>query len=238
MNKLAVTTLATTAVVGSVLVGGSLVSAQTDEAVDAEGDASAREFGKRGEKRLEVASEVLGISADELRDQIEASSFEDVLADYGYEDRDAFFEATIPVLEERLAEKGLSEEEITEKIENLEERREVKADVSEVSAELLRLTREEVKEAREGGQTFEEILTEQGFADKEDFHAQVAAELETLWGDEGVSDEDIEDRLERLEDRKERREERRERRGEFGPRGFGESEEGADEEVELEPASA
>lgn len=198
MRTMLTTTLATTAIVGSVVVGGSLVTAESGL------------FGHRGgEKKLETTAEVLDISTDELKIALEDSTIEEVIQSYGYADMEAFFEASIPVIEANLSEAGLRDEEIAEKIEHIIEHRDIKGDVRDALSTALGLSREEVKASIESGMTFEEILSEAGFADKAALHAAVAESLTAAWEAEGISEEDINDRLERLEKRSDKREDRR-----------------------------
>lgn len=188
--------LTSLAIAGTVLIGGAVVDAHNGS-------------GEKLGHRLDIAAEVLQVDVDALKAEIEDSSFEEVLAAYGHDSKEAFFEAAEPVLRERLAEKGLSEEEIDEKIANMQERREVKEDVTEVMAEVLGLSRDEAKAMKEAGQSWEDILAAQGFDSREALRDAVADSLTARWTDEGVSAEDIDDRLERLEDRRQHRKDHR-----------------------------
>lgn len=195
MSMLTRVGLAAIAVAGTVVIGGATVSAH----------GGGNMAGRFGDKKLEVAAEVLGVEKAELETKLESSTFEEVLAEYGYESDEAFQEAAEPIIRQNLADKGLSEEEINEKITNMAQRRAIHEDVEAVFEEVLGLSRDEVKALRDDDKSFQDILSDAGFADKDAFHEQVSTKLGELWTSEGIDADTIAERLERMENRSEHR---------------------------------
>ncbi|MDX1765396.1 MAG: hypothetical protein R3313_00430 [Candidatus Saccharimonadales bacterium] len=154
-------------------------------------------------QRGENVSEVLGITVDELKEAKDSGqTLEEIVTANGFDSLEAFEAAMEESLRAKLAEEGLSEEEINEKVARMQERREIKEDVRSVHETLLGKTREELREAKEAGTSFEDILAEAGYEDREAFQAATAESLTQLWVDEGVDQDTIDERLERIENRK------------------------------------
>ena len=82
----------------------------------------------------------------------------------------------------------------------------------ELKAEILGISVDELKSAK-GEKTFDELLEEKGLT-REEFHEQMKAAITTKWQEEGLSDEEIAERLTKMEERRAKRQEAREN-GEF-----------------------
>lgn len=150
-----------------------------------------------------VVSEVLGLSKDELKDAKDSGqSFEEIVASNGFESLEAFETEVESALRTTLAEQGLSEEEIDKQIVQHQEHRKLRQDIEAAHQSLLGLSREEVKAKLDGGMTMDEILAAAGFDSKDALHEAIAESLAQTWADEGVSQEEIDGRLERLKDHK------------------------------------
>ena len=152
MNKYVIAALAVGTVAGAAVTGGNLVSAHRGGGEEAK------------QNRAEIAAETLGVTVEEVTEAKQAGELEELLTANGFEDKDAFFEASLDVIRENLTEEGeLSAEEIDEKIASIEERR------AERQARLQ-------EKADEAGLTVEEFL-EQRRADRQERLEERAAEL-------------------------------------------------------------
>ena len=80
---------------------------------------------EKHEEGKKYAAEVLGLTTEEIRAEIESGkTMEEVILAQGHESIESFKEEVEKLVREKLAEEGLSEEEINERIERHEERRE------------------------------------------------------------------------------------------------------------------
>lgn len=198
----------------SLLGAGVVVGAASFTAIGA--SAQTGEEGEAGRhQRGEIVSEVLGVEKQELREAKQSGqTFEEIVTSNGFDSVEDFEAAMETAIREKLAEQGLSDEEIDEKIAIMQERKAVREDVRDTRQSVLGLSREEVKEKLEAGMSMDEILAETGFDDKQAVRDAVSGSLTELWSNEGVSEDEIEERLERLENRGDKR-------GFHGRHGFG-----------------
>ncbi len=208
MNKVLIIAFAGSTIVGATLLGGAVSNAQPDQG---QPKPMAHHRGGQDGKKLELASEVLGVEKEELESLLEDQTFKEVLEDNGYDEPGEFFTAMEPLIREALAEKGLSEEEINSKIEFMRNHHKLKADVMETRLELMGVTHSEIKELHEQGLDKTEILAQLGFDSVDGFHEQLKNLLVELWSERGVDQESIEKRIELVEDKHERLGQRREK---------------------------
>ncbi len=67
---------------------------------------------KRHDRKLELRASVLGMSADELKEQLRTKSFETILNQHGFKSREAFNTALTGKLKDELKKRGWSDERI------------------------------------------------------------------------------------------------------------------------------
>lgn len=72
-----------------------------------------------------------------------------------------------------------------------------------VVAEVLDVTVEELKDVKDSDTTFEEFVVEQGFADMDAFQTAVEDYLTEKWTEEGVSEEEIAERIANMREKQE-----------------------------------
>lgn len=156
-----------------------LQDATDGEAVEATGPGEGRR-GHRGHGNAEVVAEALGLTTDELHEAREAGqSLADVAAAQGVS-IDVVIEAIITDAETRIAEKvaegDLTQEEADERLAGLEERVTEKVNQapgeggrgrrglrnSEAVAEALGVTTDELRDARDSGQSLADVAAAQG----------------------------------------------------------------------------
>lgn len=121
------------------VTGGVMLGALTFSAIGVsahstgERDPSGERRGKHGfeqgrqkhEEGKKYAAEVLGLTTEEIRVELDSGkTMEEVILAQGYESIESFREEVEALVREKLAQEGLSEEEINERIERHNERRE------------------------------------------------------------------------------------------------------------------
>ena len=67
---------------------------------------------KRHDRKMELRASVLGMSADELKEQLKTKSFDTILKQHGFKDRSAFYTALTGKLKDELKKRGWSEDKI------------------------------------------------------------------------------------------------------------------------------
>jgi len=67
---------------------------------------------KRHDRKMELRASVLGISPDELKEQLKSKSFDQILKSYGFKDRESFRIAMTGKLKDELKKRGWSDEKI------------------------------------------------------------------------------------------------------------------------------
>lgn len=67
---------------------------------------------KRHDRKLELRASVLGMSADELKEQLKNKSFDTILNQHGFKSREAFNTALTGKLKDELKKRGWSDERI------------------------------------------------------------------------------------------------------------------------------
>lgn len=115
MKKIATNTLATLVLIGMISLTNVHVSAL------AHGGAADKQQLKRLERvyqhhdrKHELRASVLGISPEELREQLKARSLDTVIKKHGFKDRLCFYTAVTGKLKEELRRRGWSERKIEE----------------------------------------------------------------------------------------------------------------------------
>ncbi len=67
---------------------------------------------KRHDRKMELRASVLGMSADELKEQLKTKSFDTILNQHGFKSREAFNTALTGKLKDELHKRGWSDEKI------------------------------------------------------------------------------------------------------------------------------
>lgn len=67
---------------------------------------------KRHDRKMELRASVLGISADELKDQLKTKPFDTILKQHGFKDREAFNTALAGKLKDELRKRGWGDDKI------------------------------------------------------------------------------------------------------------------------------
>lgn len=113
MKKIATNTLATLVLIG--IISLSSVNAAALERRSLSGAKQLRQLERvyqRHDRKHELRASVLGISADELREQLRERSLDVVVKKYGFKDRLAFYVAVTGKLKDELYKRGWTERKI------------------------------------------------------------------------------------------------------------------------------
>lgn len=177
--------------IGFGLVAGIAIGAVTLGTV---GVSAAIEKGSKAKGVRQVTTNVLGLERSEVKDLKESGqSFEEIVVAQGFSSVDDFQSAVEVELRAYLQEQGLTEAEIDEKFEARALRQEVREDRKAVMEQLLGATKDELKAE---GADKAAILEAAGFDSKDAFKEAVQAELESVWLEDGLSQDEIDSRLE------------------------------------------
>jgi len=188
-----------TSLLATGLIFGAVVFTVVGTSAHQEERDGLKKTGRGGEN----VSQLLGISVDDLRAaKNDGQTLEQLVTANGFESLEAFKTAMEENFRAMLAEKGLSEEEIDEKVATRQDHRALREDIREARLSVLGLTHEQIREKKDSGMTYEEILVEAGYQDKDAFKIALSDALSQLWADEGVDQETIDERLETLENRR------------------------------------
>jgi len=180
------------------LGAGLIIGAATFTAIGV----SAHEGFSFGPKGGDAMEEVLGLDKEEIRDlKQDGATMEEIVTQNGFESLEAFDATMEQAMRANLAERGLSDEEIDQRVALMQEHREIMEDVRDTRLELFGLTHDEVRALHDEGQTLEDIVKSAGYESVEDFQTALSEKLAQLWADEGVDQTTIDARLERLENR-------------------------------------
>ena len=80
-------------------------------------DRSGKRLGKvlnRHDKKMEIRASVLGISADELKQELQTKPFDSVIKHYGFKNIDAFQKALVGKLKDELKHRGWTDRKINQ----------------------------------------------------------------------------------------------------------------------------
>ena len=144
----------------------------------------------------QVKTDVHGLERSEIKDlKQDGQSLEEIVIAQGFSSVDDFQAAVEVELRAYLQEQGLTEAEIDEKLEARSLRQEIREDRQAVVEQLLGATKEELKAE---GTDKTAVLETAGFDSKDAFMEAVQAELESVWTEDGLSQDEIDSRLENL----------------------------------------
>ena len=117
MKKIATNTLATLVLIGVMSLTSVNVSALHKE------DQSAKQLTRKLERvyqhhdrKMELRASVLGISADQLREQLREKSLETIVKKHGFKNTLGFYTAVTGKLKDELKKRGWSERKIEERV--------------------------------------------------------------------------------------------------------------------------
>lgn len=74
------------------------------------------------DRKLELRASVLGISSDQLKEELKEKSFDQIIKKRGFKDRDTFHVALVGKLKEELLKRGVSEQRLESMIQKRAER--------------------------------------------------------------------------------------------------------------------
>lgn len=86
--------------------GVSALSVQDTTAKRQRDDKQLERLYKRHDRKMELRASVLGVSADELREKLKDQSFDQVIRQSGFKDRQSFYTAMIGKMKEELRARG------------------------------------------------------------------------------------------------------------------------------------
>lgn len=112
--KIATNTLVTIFVIGLLAMTAPTVSAMSSTSATA--DRSERRLERvyrHHDRKMELRASVVGISPDQLREELKTSSYDQVLKRHGFKDRHAFHTALLGKVKDELKNRGWSEKKIT-----------------------------------------------------------------------------------------------------------------------------
>lgn len=97
------------------LSSNSFVSAMSDTARRSEH--RLMKVTKKHDRKLELQAEILGISPEQLREELKTADFDQILKKYGFKDREAYRTAMIGKIKDELKKRGWSDEKMQRVVE-------------------------------------------------------------------------------------------------------------------------
>jgi broad-specificity NMP kinase len=118
MKKVATNTLATLVLVGMMSLGSMNVSALTQKSATSYKQQLKKleRVYQHHDRKHELRASVLGISADELREQLKAKPLDVIVKKHGFKNRLSFYTAVTGKLKDELRRRGWSERKIEEHV--------------------------------------------------------------------------------------------------------------------------
>lgn len=112
--KIATKTLATLVLVVMLTVSSTslALAAPAEEKTAGRADKKLERIYRRHDRKMELRASVLGISTDQLREELKARNFDGVIKQYGFKDRQSFHTALIGKLKDELKHRGWSDQKI------------------------------------------------------------------------------------------------------------------------------
>lgn len=117
--KIATKTLATVMLVVMLTISTTsmaLAAPQEDKTVQ-RGERKLERVYRRHDRKMELRASVLGVSADQLREELKTRSFDGVIKQHGFKDRQSFHTALIGKLKDELKHRGWSDQKISKLLE-------------------------------------------------------------------------------------------------------------------------
>jgi hypothetical protein len=112
--KIATKTLATLMLIVMLTISSTslALAAPVEEKSDGRSDKKLERIYRRHDRKMELRASVLGTSADQLREELKNRSFDGVIKQYGFRDRQSFHTALIGKLKDELRHRGWSDQKI------------------------------------------------------------------------------------------------------------------------------
>lgn len=117
--KIATKTLATVMLVVMLTISSTslaLAAPQEDKTAQ-RGERKLERVYRRHDRKMELRASVLGVSADELREELKSRTFDGVIKQHGFKDRQSFHTALIGKLKDELKRRGWSDQKISKLLE-------------------------------------------------------------------------------------------------------------------------
>lgn len=106
--SIATKTLATIMLIAMITLSSTGVGAMTPDTTHKRRteDKQLERLYKRHDRKMELRASVLGVSSDELRDKLRDQTFDQVIRQSGFKDRQSFYKAMIGKMKEELRARG------------------------------------------------------------------------------------------------------------------------------------
>ncbi|TAH32113.1 hypothetical protein EYC58_05580 [Candidatus Saccharibacteria bacterium] len=111
--KIATKTLASILLIAMLSLSAvNLAGAVSDSSISRSNERKLERIYKRHDRKLELRASVLGMSVDQLKEQLKVKSFDTILKHHGFKNKEAFNTALTGKLKEELKKRGWSDERI------------------------------------------------------------------------------------------------------------------------------
>lgn len=122
--KIATKTLATLILIVMLTVSSTslALAVPTEEKTAQRADKKLERIYRHHDRKMELRASVLGVSADQLREELKARSFDGVIKQYGFKDRQSFHTALIGKMKDELKHRGWGDQKIEKLVQKKLER--------------------------------------------------------------------------------------------------------------------
>lgn len=112
--KIATKTLATLMLVVMLTISSTsmALAVPTEEKTAGRTDKKLERIYRHHDRKMELRASVLGISADQLREELKTKSFDTIIKQHGFKDRQSFHTAMVGKLKDELKRRGWGDEKI------------------------------------------------------------------------------------------------------------------------------
>jgi len=93
------------------------LAAPQEEKTAQRGEKKLERVYRRHDRKMELRASVLGVSADQLREELKNRTFDGVIKQHGFKDRQSFHTALIGKLKDELKHRGWSDQKISKLLE-------------------------------------------------------------------------------------------------------------------------
>ena len=117
--KIATKTLATVMLVVMLTISTTsmALAAPQEEKTSHRNEKKLERVYRRHDRKMELRASVLGVTADQLRDELKVRNFDGVIKQHGFKDRQSFHTALIGKLKDELKHRGWSDQKISKLLE-------------------------------------------------------------------------------------------------------------------------
>lgn len=173
-----------------------------------------KKFGQRPNMNLEQKAEILGISFEELKAELESGKkFHEIVESLGLDKEEIHnrtMEQIASHLDELVTEGKITQEQADNRLEEMQNRHEKKQEETENrlihQAEILGISVEELETELQAGKKFQELAEEAGLSKEyiqERIEEQIKIHLDSLVANGEITQEQADDRLEKMQNRHE-----------------------------------